>query len=614
MQILAGYEIGTGRAVHIPVTHMASTGQTQFGKTTAQEALVERSGMRAVVFLTKRGESAFQFGRQIDPYFKERYDWRYVKALFEQTTGYSQNDKEVEIMELCNGVRSLGGVWERIKRRLNAEFNDKKDEWTFDPKGKVGKRELSILKRMHFYFASIIPELAEIPRSNRLELKKGVNIIDMRAYHHNVQEMLMANAFEWVYEEEQNTIFVVPEAWNFIGEDHGSITRTAGREFIRRAAALHNFLWADCQDIRGIDKVILGQMGCWMVGNQREMNEVARTIKSFVSLPAPPSATEIMTLGKGEFFMLYGTESRKIYVQPVWADANQCMFYAKDRTADGKPRRAIPSMPPAPKRPAAPPQPAPAIHVSHEEFEEKADAADSHIDHERENDSSDERTGEGKRASQAAGIRSVSGDSVKPIGITAPGTGRRTDAAGDSNSQSETAQIRAEIQTLHEDIQELARQLSKLYDRKDEEPMGKPIPHMTQQESKTAARQLPQSMARDASMEEIYAYVKRRAMEDPELLAVLLAKPAIRVTVSRPTIEADGQSLRGSLALLISEDFFKEVVSASRAYTELVRRGRKVAKPGVYNECDNLANLGFLTKENGGYQAVPGMKINIVEA
>jgi hypothetical protein len=46
----------------------------------------------------------------------------------------------------------------------------------------------------------------------------------------------------------------------------------------------------------------------------------------------------------------------------------------------------------------------------------------------------------------------------------------------------------------------------------------------------------------------------------------------------------------------------------------LLRIGRRVAKPGVYKECDNLAELGFLTKEADGYQSVPEMNIRTVES
>jgi len=68
------------------------------------------------------------------------------------------------------------------------------------------------------------------------------------------------------------------------------------------------------------------------------------------------------------------------------------------------------------------------------------------------------------------------------------------------------------------------------------------------------------------------------------------------------------------LAILISEGFFADVTSANTAFNELVRRGKGSAKPNVYKECDKLATLGFLTKEDGGYKAVTGMKVNIVKA
>jgi hypothetical protein len=256
MNILAGYEIATGAPVQIPVAHMAITGQTQrSGKTTALEALVERTGMRALAFVTKRKESAFQYGHEIPPYFRDRADWKFVKELFEQLTGYAQNDKEAEIIRLCDGARTLEQVAARTVKTLE---------------GKHSKRKDDMYVRMNAYFQEIMPQLATLPRSKRMEIKRGVNVIDIREYDHGVQELLLQNAFEWVYQHEENTIFIVPEAWDFLGEEHGSITRTAGREFIRRAAASHNFLWADCQDIRG-----LGSNG-GLAGWQSARNERSR--------------------------------------------------------------------------------------------------------------------------------------------------------------------------------------------------------------------------------------------------------------------------------------------------------------------------------------------------
>src|SRR5436190_23885550 len=79
-----GFEVGSGNEVEIPLKHMAITGQTQeAGKTTALEALISRSGLRAVTFITKRGESSFVDAHRIDPYFREQADWQFVASILE---------------------------------------------------------------------------------------------------------------------------------------------------------------------------------------------------------------------------------------------------------------------------------------------------------------------------------------------------------------------------------------------------------------------------------------------------------------------------------------------------------------------------------------------------
>ena len=116
-------------------------------------------------------------------------------------------------------------------------------------------------------------------------------------------------------------------------------------------------------------------------------------------------------------------------------------------------------------------------------------------------------------------------------------------------------------------------------------------------------------------MTAIYAEVKRRALSDPELLAVILRRPAIQVTVTRHTIQTSDDKLDGMLAILISEGFFDDGATGNAAFDELKRRGKSVAKPSVYRVADQLAEKGFLTKEpSGGYRAVSGMKVNILDA
>lgn len=69
------------------------------------------------------------------------------------------------------------------------------------------------------------------------------------------------------------------------------------------------------------------------------------------------------------------------------------------------------------------------------------------------------------------------------------------------------------------------------------------------------------------------------------------------------------------LAVLISEGFFDSGATGNATFEELKRRGKSIAKSSVYGAADQLAEKGFLTKEaSGGYKAVAGMKVNILDA
>jgi len=81
-RILVGYEVGTGEPVYLPIHHLIVTGLTRLsGKTTTLEALIQRSGLRGILFRTKRGEIEFSNAHRLPLYFRERSDWQYVESL-----------------------------------------------------------------------------------------------------------------------------------------------------------------------------------------------------------------------------------------------------------------------------------------------------------------------------------------------------------------------------------------------------------------------------------------------------------------------------------------------------------------------------------------------------
>lgn len=152
--------------------------------------------------------------------------------------------------------------------------------------------------------------------------------------------------------------------------------------------------------------------------------------------------------------------------------------------------------------------------------------------------------------------------------------------------------------------------------RRENADLKRRLAALENQQSVSPTSTLPASLPGSRVLDDaLYQEIKTRlATEAPAILKLLTVKPEIKVQVDRQVIEATDSTLRGRVAILISEGFFSGVATASAAFTEIKRRGFSTAKPNVYKECDKLSELGFLTKETNGYQAVEGMKVNIVEA
>src|SRR5262245_17532035 len=117
--IRLGFEVGTGKPVDVPLRHLVVTGQTQeSGKTTTLEALVARSGLRAIAFVTKRGEGSFAGGRRIQPYFRDRADWQFVDQLLEAQLREKNKFLRPWLIRICRTTRTLAEVHQAVKKAL----------------------------------------------------------------------------------------------------------------------------------------------------------------------------------------------------------------------------------------------------------------------------------------------------------------------------------------------------------------------------------------------------------------------------------------------------------------------------------------------------------------
>lgn len=321
-----GYEIGTGAAVELPPRNMCITGQTQeAGKTTALEALVHRSGLRAIAFVTKRHESGFSNAHRIPPYFRERADWQFVVSILESTLKQRMNFQRSWIMKLCeyqppkssrrgagspgwNTPRSLADVAGNVEIALQTA---------------TGIHE-GVYTELRGFLKLVVPQIERLPYSDELRLGPGLNVMNLVEYSEELQALVIRSVLEWNYEHETDTVTVIPEAWQFLPQKRGNPVKLAAEALIRKGSAGRNFLWLDSQDLSNVDKDIVRSCPVMLLGVQRERNEVKRTIDHIPDIiQVRPKPSDIMTLGLGEFVACYGKTINRVYVQPKWLDADR---------------------------------------------------------------------------------------------------------------------------------------------------------------------------------------------------------------------------------------------------------------------------------------------------
>lgn len=308
-----GYEVGTGAAVEIPLRHLVITGQTQeAGKTTALEALVQRSGVKAVVFVTKRGEGSFADARVIAPYFREEVDWQFVASILEASRGEKLKFERAWIIRASKGARTLADVQRNVQRAM-----------------KTAKRmSADVYLTLDAYLDAVVPQIAAVRWASTVDLAPGVNAMDLVGLNVEMQHLVIRSTIDWVLRHETGAVVVVPEAWKFIPQGRGTPVKLAAESYIRQAAGLRNYLWLDSQDIAGVEKIILKSVPVWILGVQREANEVRRTLDQIPAGISKPKPADIATLELGQFYACWGRHAVKTYVQPAWMPPGTALHVA----------------------------------------------------------------------------------------------------------------------------------------------------------------------------------------------------------------------------------------------------------------------------------------------
>jgi hypothetical protein len=309
-----GFEIGTGRAISIPLGHLAITGQSQqAGKTCTLEALISRAGCDACAFLTKRGEGSFRVGYYLRPYFAHRTDWPFIASLLEARAGEKLKFERAQIIQLCQDYAGPEGTWDAPKT-----LGDVLSNAETALKSKVRGYIRNVYTVLCEYLREVVPAIEAMPYTRDLELEDGLNVMDLVPFEMPVQSLVIRSAIEWIHHNCDRTVLVIPEAWKFTPRRSQTPVRFEAEQYIRQGAALQNFLWIDSQDIASVSGPLLRQVKVWLFGVQRSADEIERTLDFIPADVRKPSKADIARLGIGQFIVCFERSMFKVYVQPVF--------------------------------------------------------------------------------------------------------------------------------------------------------------------------------------------------------------------------------------------------------------------------------------------------------
>jgi hypothetical protein len=579
-----GYVVGTGEPVEIPLRHTAVTGQTQeSGKTTTLEGLIARSGLQAIAYVTKRGESSFHVMHPIPPYFQERADWKFVQSLLEASTETKLKFEQSWIMRASEGAKTLGDVRANIQRfltgvkappisakvRRDRIASEPKERWITKPARGLSGDVYYVLNK---YLDDIMPELEDMPYTTKLELTDGLNVMDLRDYDFPLQALVIRSVTDFIREELEETINIIPEAWKFAPKQRGSPVRLAAEEYVREAAAMKNFLWIDSQDLAGVADVLMRQVGVWLFGVQRAKHEIERALDHMPEgLPVRrPRPADIATLQKGQFYVCFGREMYKVYVQPAWMSGPHAQAIAMGEED---------------------------VNSAHDILKEYAHEHKKAL-----------QTVLADKREEKKNVESRISGTSEDDGLPARRDDRKRTIHTAVKDETEEAMWKEKYEALKAEFDELKAQLEeqrRIHGQTEE--VHADLAHRVMRGDNTAA---------NGNLDEIYRYVRTRAAKDPLMLQLLQQSPELLVKIERPVLTIDSNTLHGRMCQLVSEGFFKQPQTAKVATAEAVRRGwchPKTPFMRVQDPLEKLAGMGFLTRETDGYLVVPGMKVSISE-
>jgi len=385
--------------------------------------------------------------------------------------------------------------------------------------------------------------------------------MNLSAMSSELQSLVIASCLDYVLSNLKDVVVIIPEAWEFIPRGRKSPVTLSAEAYVRKGATLGNFLWIDSQDLAGVHTPILKQTHVFLLGVQREINEIKRTI-AHLHGPAKPKPDEIAQLGLGQFIACYGSTAVTTYVQPWWMSEAAARASAMGSTQHAV-QEAAKHYKPTPVGRPLPPLPSTAQAII-TDIEDPMDA-------------------ELRRENERLTV--------------------------------ENADLRTRIGRLED-----ARNSALEHAPGDATDWYLPSPSATRL-MEESTRPGPVStidvstIAGPAEIDALYATIRNRLLNDvPVLQRIQQLAPEIVVELTPRVITIEGSSPRGRLARVVAQGFCNAGKKNGEIREEINRSGSEIVSSRMSEYLDEFVTQGYLCRTEGGrYQKAPGLKVSTRE-
>jgi len=283
-------------------------GTTGTGKSELMRRLIaeaEELGMTLLIIDVKKKRDYADFNADIRPYIKQQMEPIVIKDSIETTERYTIKQQFGALIDTV----AESETWQEMLAFTEQEMKTA---------SKWDRKDFKILR---YFLKRLIDDYNKFDWSDTLELKKGINVIDVSQMQTQMQQLVVGSIINHVYDNLEGVTIIMDEAHKFVPQGKTTGCSRDVVDYAREGRASENWLWLADQTMAGVEKNVLKQMQYWILGRQTEVNEVEKTVKQIPRAKRLGiNADYIQTLGVGEFLVASHEGVTKTYIQPLWVD------------------------------------------------------------------------------------------------------------------------------------------------------------------------------------------------------------------------------------------------------------------------------------------------------